>query len=91
MQVTTVTRMCAGEWQRSTYGECPGGRSVWQCAAEQTVTFTVTKGAAVFTMKRAQISGRMRAFGMAEVDLSSTVADASTVEAKINQSSDSKR
>ncbi|WP_140410908.1 Ig-like domain-containing protein, partial [Escherichia coli] len=28
--------------------------------------------------------------GMAEVDLSSTVADASTVEAKVNQSSDSK-
>ena len=57
---------------------------------EQTVTFTVTKGAAVFANARQSADIRTDAHGMAEVDLSSTVADASTVEAKINQSSDSK-
>ncbi len=57
---------------------------------EQTVTFTVTKGAAVFANAGQSAGIRTDAHGMAEVDLSSTVADASTVEAKINQSSDSK-
>ena len=57
---------------------------------EQTVTFTVTKGAAVFANAAQSADIRTDAHGMAEVDLSSTVADASTVEAKINQSSDSK-
>ncbi|EEV5864161.1 Ig-like domain-containing protein [Escherichia coli] len=57
---------------------------------EQTVTFTVTKGAAVFANAGQSADMRTDAHGMAEVDLSSTVADASTVEAKINQSSDSK-
>ncbi|HIG8861590.1 TPA: inverse autotransporter adhesin IatC [Escherichia coli] len=57
---------------------------------EQTVTFTVTKGAAVFDNAGQSAGIRTDAHGMAEVDLSSTVADASTVEAKINQSSDSK-
>ncbi|HFU8597499.1 TPA: inverse autotransporter adhesin IatC [Escherichia coli] len=57
---------------------------------EQTVTFTVTKGAAVFANAGQSADIRTDAHGMAEVDLSSTVADASTVEAKINQSSDSK-
>ncbi|MCI3335439.1 inverse autotransporter beta domain-containing protein [Escherichia coli] len=57
---------------------------------EQTVTFTVTKGAAVFASAGQSADIRTDAHGMAEVDLSSTVADASTVEAKINQSSDSK-
>ena len=57
---------------------------------EQTVTFTVTKGAAVFANTGQSADIRTDAHGMAEVDLSSTVADASTVEAKINQSSDSK-
>ncbi|ELS9459908.1 Ig-like domain-containing protein [Escherichia coli] len=57
---------------------------------EQTVTFTVTKGAAVFANARQSADIRTDAHGMAEVVLSSTVADASTVEAKINQSSDSK-
>ncbi|MEF4831859.1 inverse autotransporter adhesin IatC [Escherichia coli] len=57
---------------------------------EQTVTFTVTKGAAVFANARQSADIRTDAHGMAEVDLSSTVADASTVEAKVNQSSDSK-
>ncbi|EFJ3336199.1 hypothetical protein G5I72_002470 [Escherichia coli] len=56
---------------------------------EQTVTFTVTKGAAVFANAGQSADIRTDAHGMAEVDLSSTVADASTVEAKINQSSDS--
>ncbi|WP_160185406.1 inverse autotransporter adhesin IatC [Escherichia coli] len=58
--------------------------------SEQTVTFTVTKGAAVFANAGQSADIRTDAHGMAEVDLSSTVADASTVEAKINQSSDSK-
>ncbi|MGV5970779.1 inverse autotransporter adhesin IatC [Escherichia coli] len=57
---------------------------------EQTVTFTVTKGAAVFANVGQSPDIRTDAHGMAEVDLSSTVADASTVEAKVNQSSDSK-
>ena len=57
---------------------------------EQTVTFTVTKGAAVFANAGQSADIRTDAHGMAGVDLSSTVADASTVEAKINQSSDSK-
>ncbi|HCT9294823.1 TPA: Ig-like domain-containing protein [Escherichia coli] len=57
---------------------------------EQTVTFTVTKGAAVFANAGQSADIRTDAHGVAEVDLSSTVADASTVEAKINQSSDSK-
>ncbi|HAO0373794.1 TPA: invasin [Escherichia coli] len=57
---------------------------------EQTVTFTATKGAAVFANAGQSADIRTDAHGMAEVDLSSTVADASTVEAKINQSSDSK-
>ncbi|MDS0751024.1 inverse autotransporter adhesin IatC, partial [Escherichia coli] len=57
---------------------------------EQTVTFTVTKGAAVFANAGQSADIRTDAHGMAEVDLSSTVADASTVEAKVNQSSDSK-
>ncbi|ELR6625113.1 Ig-like domain-containing protein [Escherichia coli] len=57
---------------------------------DQTVTFTVTKGAAVFANAGQSADIRTDAHGMAEVDLSSTVADASTVEAKINQSSDSK-
>ena len=57
---------------------------------EQTVTFTVTKGAAVFANARQSADIRTDVHGMAEVVLSSTVADASTVEAKINQSSDSK-
>ncbi|NEV41191.1 inverse autotransporter adhesin EaeX/Air [Escherichia coli] len=57
---------------------------------DQTVTFTVTKGAAVFANARQSADIRTDAHGMAEVDLSSTVADASTVEAKVNQSSDSK-
>ncbi|ENG6970869.1 Ig-like domain-containing protein, partial [Escherichia coli] len=57
---------------------------------EQTVTFTVTKRAAVFANTGQSADIRTDAHGMAEVDLSSTVADASTVEAKINQSSDSK-
>ncbi|BEA33578.1 inverse autotransporter beta-barrel domain-containing protein [Escherichia coli] len=57
---------------------------------EQTVTFTVTKGAAVFANAGQSADIRTDAHGMAELDLSSTVADASTVEAKINQSSDSK-
>ncbi|HAP1855285.1 TPA: hypothetical protein ISA17_003422 [Escherichia coli] len=57
---------------------------------EQTVTFTVTKGAAVFANAGQSADIRTDAHGMAEVDLSSTVADVSTVEAKINQSSDSK-
>ncbi|HBL0771193.1 TPA: inverse autotransporter adhesin IatC [Escherichia coli] len=57
---------------------------------EQTVTFTVTKGAAVFANAGQSAGIRTDAHGMAEVDLSSTVADVSTVEAKINQSSDSK-
>ncbi|KDW82686.1 inverse autotransporter adhesin EaeX/Air [Escherichia coli] len=57
---------------------------------EQTVPFTVTKGAAVFANAGQSAGIRTDAHGMAEVDLSSTVADASTVEAKINQSSDSK-
>ncbi|MEH4970168.1 inverse autotransporter adhesin IatC [Escherichia coli] len=57
---------------------------------EQTVTFTVTKGAAVFANAGQSADIRTDAHGMAEVDLSCTVADASTVEAKINQSSDSK-
>ncbi|HDB9302246.1 TPA: Ig-like domain-containing protein [Escherichia coli] len=57
---------------------------------EQTVTFTVTKGAAVFANAGQSADIRTDAHGMAEVDLSSTVADASTVEVKINQSSDSK-
>ncbi|CAD5738362.1 putative invasin [Escherichia coli] len=57
---------------------------------EQTVTFTVTKGAAVFANAGQSADIRTDAHGMAAVDLSSTVADASTVEAKINQSSDSK-
>ncbi|HAW0719635.1 TPA: hypothetical protein JLK13_001502 [Escherichia coli] len=57
---------------------------------EQTVTFTVTKGAAVFANVGQSADIRTDAHGMAEVDLSSTVADASTVEAKVNQSSDSK-
>ncbi|EFH8236002.1 TPA: Ig-like domain-containing protein [Escherichia coli] len=57
---------------------------------EQTVTFTVTKGGAVFANAGQSADIRTDAHGMAEVDLSSTVADASTVEAKINQSSDSK-
>ncbi|AVS45712.1 hypothetical protein C7A99_02440 [Escherichia coli] len=57
---------------------------------EQTVTFTVTKGAAVFANAGQSADIRTDVHGMAAVDLSSTVADASTVEAKINQSSDSK-
>ncbi|HGV4020856.1 TPA: inverse autotransporter adhesin IatC [Escherichia coli] len=57
---------------------------------EQTVTFTVTKGAAVFANAGQSADIRTDAHGMADVDLSSTVADASTVEAKVNQSSDSK-
>ncbi len=57
---------------------------------EQTVTFTVTKGAAVFANAGQSADIRTDAHGMAEVDLSSTLADASTVEAKVNQSSDSK-
>ncbi|WP_407903911.1 inverse autotransporter adhesin IatC [Escherichia coli] len=57
---------------------------------EQTVTFTVTKGAAVFANAGQSADIRTDAHGMAEVDLSSIVADASTVEAKVNQSSDSK-
>ncbi|HCP0517817.1 TPA: Ig-like domain-containing protein [Escherichia coli] len=57
---------------------------------EQTVTFTVTKGAAVFANAGQSADIRTDVHGMAEVDLSSTVADASTVEAKVNQSSDSK-
>ncbi|EFB3616293.1 acylphosphatase [Escherichia coli] len=57
---------------------------------EQTVIFTVTKGAAVFANAGQSADIRTDAHGMAEVDLSSTVADASTVEAKVNQSSDSK-
>ncbi len=57
---------------------------------EQTITFTVTKGAAVFANAGQSADIRTDAHGMAEVDLSSTVADASTVEAKVNQSSDSK-
>ncbi|HEC3535191.1 TPA: Ig-like domain-containing protein, partial [Escherichia coli] len=57
---------------------------------DQTVTFTVTKGAAVFANAGQSADIRTDAHGMAEVDLSSTVADASTVEAKVNQSSDSK-
>ncbi|MDO8104558.1 inverse autotransporter adhesin IatC [Escherichia coli] len=57
---------------------------------EHTVTFTVTKGAAVFANAGQSADIRTDAHGMAEVDLSSTVADASTVEAKVNQSSDSK-
>ncbi|MGT5928096.1 inverse autotransporter adhesin IatC [Escherichia coli] len=57
---------------------------------EQSVTFTVTKGAAVFANAGQSADIRTDAHGMAEVDLSSTVADASTVEAKVNQSSDSK-
>ncbi|HAI2298379.1 TPA: invasin [Escherichia coli] len=57
---------------------------------EQTVTFRVTKGAAVFANAGQSADIRTDAHGMAEVDLSSTVADASTVEAKVNQSSDSK-
>ncbi|EFD8939452.1 TPA: Ig-like domain-containing protein [Escherichia coli] len=57
---------------------------------EQTVTFTVTKGVAVFANAGQSADIRTDAHGMAEVDLSSTVADASTVEAKVNQSSDSK-
>ncbi|HDT4068755.1 TPA: inverse autotransporter adhesin EaeX/Air [Escherichia coli] len=57
---------------------------------EQTVTFMVTKGAAVFANAGQSADIRTDAHGMAEVDLSSTVADASTVEAKVNQSSDSK-
>ncbi|CAD6096438.1 putative invasin [Escherichia coli] len=57
---------------------------------EQTVTFTVTKGAAVFANAGQSADIRTDVHGMAEVVLSSTVADASTVEAKINQSSDSK-
>ncbi|HFV4700728.1 TPA: inverse autotransporter adhesin IatC [Escherichia coli] len=57
---------------------------------EQTVTFTVTKGAAVFANAGQSADIRTDAHGMAEVDLSSAVADASTVEAKVNQSSDSK-
>ncbi|EFC5161709.1 hypothetical protein CRA18_003363, partial [Escherichia coli] len=57
---------------------------------DQTVTFTVTKGAAVFANARQSADIRTDAHGMAEVDLSSIVADASTVEAKVNQSSDSK-
>ncbi|EFC9209093.1 hypothetical protein CQ854_003304 [Escherichia coli] len=57
---------------------------------EQTVTFTVTKGAAVFANAGQSADIRTDAHSMAEVDLSSTVADASTVEAKVNQSSDSK-
>ncbi|HAG9225559.1 TPA: hypothetical protein GGA44_15470, partial [Escherichia coli] len=57
---------------------------------EQTVTFTVTKGAAVFANAGQSADIRTDAHGMAEVDLSSTIADASTVEAKVNQSSDSK-
>ncbi|EPP8233802.1 inverse autotransporter adhesin IatC [Escherichia coli] len=57
---------------------------------EQTVTFTVTMGAAVFANAGQSADIRTDAHGMAEVDLSSTVADASTVEAKVNQSSDSK-
>ncbi|MFY4582721.1 inverse autotransporter adhesin IatC [Escherichia coli] len=57
---------------------------------EQTVTFTVTKGAAVFANAGQSADIRTDAHDMAEVDLSSTVADASTVEAKVNQSSDSK-
>ncbi|KDX34944.1 inverse autotransporter adhesin IatC [Escherichia coli] len=57
---------------------------------EQTVPFTVTKGAAVFANAGQSADIRTDAHGMAEVDLSSTVADASTVEAKVNQSSDSK-
>ncbi|HFM3661986.1 TPA: inverse autotransporter adhesin IatC, partial [Escherichia coli] len=57
---------------------------------EQTVTYTVTKGAAVFANAGQSADIRTDAHGMAEVDLSSTVADASTVEAKVNQSSDSK-
>ncbi|HAX3589060.1 TPA: inverse autotransporter adhesin EaeX/Air [Escherichia coli] len=57
---------------------------------EQTVTFTVTKGAAVFANAGQSADIRTDAHGMAEVDLSSTVAGASTVEAKVNQSSDSK-
>ncbi|EFM5247435.1 hypothetical protein G9151_003895, partial [Escherichia coli] len=57
---------------------------------EQTVTFTVTKGAAVFANVGQSADIRTDAHGMAEVDLSSTVVDASTVEAKVNQSSDSK-
>ncbi|HBC1645070.1 TPA: Ig-like domain-containing protein [Escherichia coli] len=56
---------------------------------EQTVTFTVTKGAAVFANAGQSADIRTDAHGMAEVDLSSTVADASTVEAKVNQSSQS--
>ncbi|WP_179207562.1 Ig-like domain-containing protein, partial [Escherichia coli] len=51
---------------------------------------TVTKGAAVFANTGQSADIRTDAHGMAEVDLSSTVADASAVEAKINQSSDSK-
>ncbi|HAV2166185.1 TPA: hypothetical protein JHK21_002110 [Escherichia coli] len=57
---------------------------------DQTVTFTVTKGAAVFANAGQSADIRTDAHGMVEVDLSSTVADASTVEAKVNQSSDSK-
>ncbi|WP_410766109.1 Ig-like domain-containing protein [Escherichia coli] len=57
---------------------------------DQTVTFTVTKGAAVFANAGLSADIRTDAHGMAEVALSSTVADASTVEAKVNQSSDSK-
>ncbi|HIE1051338.1 TPA: inverse autotransporter adhesin IatC, partial [Escherichia coli] len=57
---------------------------------DQTVTFTVTKGAAVFANAGQSADIRTDAHGMAEVALSSTVADASTVEAKVNQSSDSK-
>ncbi|WP_286333084.1 inverse autotransporter adhesin IatC [Escherichia sp. HH091_1A] len=57
---------------------------------EQTVTFTVTKGAAVFANAGQSADIRTDVHGMAEVVLSSTVADASTVEAKVNQSSDSK-
>ncbi|MGC8087382.1 Ig-like domain-containing protein, partial [Escherichia coli] len=45
---------------------------------------------AVFANAGQSADIRTDAHGMAEVDLSSTVADASTVEAKINQSSDSK-
>ncbi len=43
------------------YSECPGGRSVWQCAAGADRPFTVTKGAAVFANagQSADI-GRMR-------------------------------
>ncbi len=54
---------------------------------EQTVTFTVTKGAAVFANAGQSADIRTDAHGMAEVDLTRTAAVARSVPATLNKSS----